>query len=369
MLAPALFLVLAPIFPTLIVGTEPFWSGGRWLAFWFLAVPTFAVWGVIDWLRERCPVRPVLAVLTLCSIVMASYVYVLGKPPYPVYLPARAASFGVMDYPHCVPIVSEIAAERPSTIMTRSIMGWFYPEDCSLWPIKGDDTSPWAHHRNSYGILIESSPGHEFMYDASGSVAGMMTLGVDYYLHPEHLAGAWSNQLPNIGSVADIYRIDAPPDQWPSQWASGQSPGEWLRYSLTLFKQWDDPADVVIPVRGTLPLPVGTPHPQLWTVRPDWSDDRFIRFDAPDEGFYYVPVSYHPNWNLLTPGEGPWQAGPNQMVVYALQKVPVELRFDAGRWEIGGRAISGVTTMLIAGILAARWFRRIRGISPPPLRL
>ena len=233
--------------------------------------------------------------------------------------------------------------DTPATVLINT-GGWWTPSaDCQLWVLYGLNIEPWAHHRNTYGVLLESSPTR--LFAEQPTPAAMMTLGVDYYLTPEPPPdSSWFTRLPDPGGGASLWQIDPPPEQWPSEWLSELSRGEWLRYSLNRFGQWHEPDDIAIPVRGSPPSGTSD-NPRLWTVRPDWSDDRYVRFHAPAAGFYYVPVSYHPNWNLMTPGEGPWQAGPNQTVVYVSQRGSVTLRFDASRWERLGQIITLVTVM------------------------
>ena len=115
---------------------------------------------------------------------------------------------------------------------------------------------------------------------------------------------------------------------------------------------------MTIVVRGSRPDSRHNPD-EVMTVRPDWSDNHRVAFGADRAGLFYVPVSYHPNWRLETPGDGPWQAGPNQMVVLVDRPGRTVMRFVSSGWERLGQAVTALTVVVWAALaVAAR--RRIR---------
>ena len=362
LLRPALFLVIVPPLQALVMGQGVFWSGGRLLSFWHIAITAVAAWGVCDWIRERLPMKAAVWVVPgLCGIAVVLYMFTLVVQPYGSFLAAKNRDAHVADnnqpFPDCVPDLSALSEAFPSTLLVDET-GWWRPSsDCRLWVLNGINTPLWAHHRNSHGVLLESSPTRPFAERAAPGA--MMTLGVDFYLTPDPPPeGSWVERLPDPGGGVALLRINPPPAQWPSEW-QGLGAGEWLEGSLERFEQWDDPSDIVIPVRGAPPSGASR-NPPLWTVRPDWSDDRYITFHAPAAGFYYVPVSYHPNWNLTTPGEGPWQAGPNQTAVYVSREGKTTLRFDPSRWERLGQVLT-----LLTGLAAGAHLLRRRSAATP----
>ena len=148
------------------------------------------------------------------------------------------------------------------------------------------------------------------------------------------------------------FGVADPPDTWPSLWREG-TPAEWLDWSRERIAEWDDPRGVIIPVWGTPPN--GTPaSPRLITVPVDWSDDRYVIFHAPSEGFYYLTVSYHPNWVATHDHGGPWRGGPNQMVAYVPEAGEARLVFERSGWEAAGLWIALATLTVAIGWRASQ---------------
>ena len=114
----------------------------------------------------------------------------------------------------------------------------------------------------------------------------------------------------------------------------------FLEQSLEAFGSWDSTDDVTIPVWAD--PPTGYTSDIAATVVVDWSDDRYVRFHADRPGLYYAPSSWHPNWTLTTGGDGPWPAGPNQMIVRADTAGPVEMVWGKHWTESAGQAVSSV---------------------------
>ena len=88
----------------------------------------------------------------------------------------------------------------------------------------------------------------------------------------------------------------------------------------------------------------------------DLSDDHYVRFEAAHSGAYYVTVSYHPNWEMLTHGSGPYPAGPNQMVVLVDRAGTVELEWSKPVWETAGQWLTALLALSLVAITTRRLF-------------
>ena len=335
-LVPALFAAVAPALQALLFSQDAWWSGGRLLSFWHLAIATLGIWAILDWALQLLRGRvATVAVVVLCCITTFLYLHALEARPsmrhdYDSFVSIKQHDKEAVDnnraLPDCESVVSMIPKTPPATVFIDS-GGWWMPNaDCQLWVLYGLNIEPWAHHRNTFGVLLESSPTRLF---ADGvTLAGMMTLGVDYYLTPDPPPeGSWVERLPDPGGGVALLRIGPPPEQWPSEWQTGLSAGEWLEGSLERFEQWNDPSDIVIPVRGAPPSGA-TRNPPLRVVRPDWSDDRHITFHAPHRrvllcaGFIPSELEPHDPWGRTVAG----RTEPNRGLCFTRRKSNVTVR-------------------------------------------
>lgn len=404
-LYPALFLTVAPLLLRAAAGLSDTMLdvAGRSLTGWKWAVPTLAGWAVLDWTLDRTSrseiSRPVAA--TVLTAVCFSVLVVLPTKILKPFYYQKTFDAVVVDNndpsPDCDTVLAPYRNMPPSTFFTPHGAGTWNPvPDCRLWIMTGRAATLFGdQHRDVYGLLAESTPTYHFhqpaLINASDhsilhrrsdrplisapadwdkAAAQMMTLGVDFYQNTEKwvessvASSEWWTELPDLGDGMKMWYLYSPPDQWPSQWRSDLdlSHGEWEDWSLNEFESWTSPDNVSIPVHGT--PPVGVSEPVLWTVRPDWSDDRAVTFEASQVGYFYIPVSFHPNWQLDTPGDGPYRAGPNQMVVYAAEAGEVKLVFTAGPWERAGQATTAVTLIVsvAAWVLVGR--RRYPATAP-----
>ena len=407
LLRPGLFLIIIPLLHLLVVPDgDAFHAGGRTLTFWHVAVPSLAVWAMADWVTYRFEVKyQVWGTVMACGLLVVAYPAILESESGDQrlfdkgFVAAKQFDGQLADnnqpLPNCSAALSEFRALPPATFLSVYWGGWWRPaENCRLWMMNGNSTALFGEqHRNIHGLLAESSPTARF-YDRAvanatayqmdirpyekhavftpinwnRAAAQMMTLGVDFYqtsekLTPEHpLGNQWVFPVPDVGGVIKTWQVAEPLKQWPSEWSEGTH-GEWADLSLNVFSQWDTPHDIVIPVHGA--PPDGHPdNPALSTVRPDWSNDQQVAFHASHVGFHYVPVSYHPNWKLVTPGKGIWRAGPNQMVFHVSRVGQVNARFVASEEERVGQAVSLLTVLVL---VVVTWNARRSRFADPGL--
>ena len=378
---------------------DAFHAGGRTLTFWHLSVFVVAVWTVsvltVDLLRRWPPTAYTTGVLLLIVAYATAFNHAsLASGSYDGNMPRwkngdQAIADNHDPLPHCAATVGDYRQMRPSTFLDGFLGGWWSPVDgCRLYMLNGLSTRAFGkQHRQTHTTLAESSPTHYFVWevfhatteqfpdptrygypplwspvDWDRAAGQMMTLGVDFYRtradHPPPPGDSpWVHTYDDRWGPVITYRIVAPPSTWETRW-DGSPPREWLRRSLHEFTTWDGPDDVTIVVRGSRPDSRHNPD-EVMTVRPDWSDNDRVAFGADRAGLFYVPVSYHPNWRLETPGDGPWQAGPNQMVVLVDRPGRIVMRFVSSGWERLGQAVTALTVVVWAALaVAAR--RRIR---------
>ena len=81
-LVPAFFVAVAPALQALLFSQDAWWSGGRLLSFWHLAIPTLAIWAVLDWVLQLLPRRAVaLGVVALCGVTTLLYLDAVAARP------------------------------------------------------------------------------------------------------------------------------------------------------------------------------------------------------------------------------------------------------------------------------------------------
>ena len=85
-------------------------------------------------------------------------------------------------------------------------------------------------------------------------------------------------------------------DAWPQLFETGAH-----HIPMSMFTGWENPDQVTIPVRGAIPSGIPN-HPTLRTVRPDWSDDRYVRFSAPIPGLWLETPRFDTNCSCETTG-------------------------------------------------------------------
>ena len=374
-LYPAVFVGVVPVAYWLVTTKgDVFGYGGRTLAFWYLLIPALAIWAVLNYLADRMPPgwAAALAAGVVCALGIA-YPFLLKATIWEVgWIKAHDAI--VVDnhrpLPDCGEYLAQYRTMRPSTFMYQSTGYWSPEEGCDLLigtgiptlgivtPVLGEQ------HRTLGGTLLESAPINYFLWGThlphdlpvEWTATQLMTLGVDYYLvdSRDQLGGRFA-KAEDAGDLT-VWKVEQPPPAWPSTWQD-TSQGKWIERSLRVYNGWEDPTRVSIPVLGT--PPAGTSDaPPLWTVRPDWSDDRYVRFDASQAGFYYIPVSYHPNWKPVSPDDQVWRAGPNQMVIHTDTPGETALRFTSSGWERSGQAITMFTLLALAAVAGMKHRRQ-----------
>ena len=391
MLLPLVVLMAVPIAHRAIIGDgDRFHVGGRTLIFWYIAVPVLGLWALLDWVREKTP-KGWWLTACVCITVVLLFPLVISLRPYHAdfYHWKRFGEQRIDNQrplPDC-PSLVPFRDQRPSTFLSEFAVGWWSPDEgCLLWVMSGSITAAFGEqHRNTYGLLGESTQTRRFAEVATQhtgawvwdlrpyravfeqtpiqldrAAAQMMTLGVDFYHTREGTPppdSPWFEDIPMGGMT--IWEVSNPPGSWPTLWTGDQVPhGEWLERTLEMFSEWTHPDDVTILIRGD--PPAGWENTPLQTVRPDWSDNTRVVFDAPYPGLYYVPVSFHPNWTTGTRAGDHWLAGPNQMVVFAAAPGRVELVFKSSGWQTAG-AIVTLGSLLILVMLLAWKHRPVGG--------
>ena len=400
-LMPLVFLTVGMVLHwVFIVDGNDFHSGGRSLVFWVLLVPAFAVWGVIDWVITQVEPKHAVALTAMVATLL-----VLG---YPMLLETHRGDGGWVTNglnrdavtvdnenpsPDCDEPLGHYRGEPPMTFL-HAIWGTVqrFGDNCLLSTVMGTSTPVLGgQHRNVAGLTVEGSPTYSFLEETvrnasdgkyspphapkrvsppswDRAAAQMMTLGVDEYwvysnwMTTSEYSNAAFETISLDSAHITAFRVPVPPSTWPSLWRETNR-GEWLQWSMEQFAAWDDTHAVVVPVWGTTPS--GLPaNPELITTKVDWSNDHQVVFRAPFEGFYYLPVSYHPNWDTTENLLGPWRAGPNQMVVYAPEAGKQKLVFERSRWETTGLGITSATLAVIAGWLLRQRIRFPQSNTP-----
>ena len=344
-------------------------QGSRLFFIWWIAVPSLAVYAVVDLARDTIPklrtVRPAtFAAGVSLPLVSAAALLTLTVP----------AVYGLMtlntDARYTIPPASIGAQTETATWYAATVFvahGLRRESSATATPalfyVLASDTG-----RNVHGLHRESSATARFLaavplpewlhktqlYDpnvpsptatrTTWPVPQLQTFGTDLMWEPPTTPERAFPGAP-VASRFALLDVPPPPAAWPLVWISpaATSYREFLNRSLVAFGSWDSTDDVTIPVWAD--PPTGHTSDIARTVVVDWSDDRYVRFHADQPGLYYAPSSWHPNWTLTTEGTGPWPAGPNQMIVWADTAGLVELVWGKHWTESAGQAVSAVTLL------------------------
>ena len=387
MLLPPLVLALFPIAAQLVLphGLLMF-DYGRPFFWWFMMVGGLAVFLVVDIATEKTlkTGRQWLSHMAYAALLGVAVFFVSSLAGLNIQIQAKN-----VDSAHPSVCPNEQALDAfpnpgPATVFAAGL--WLETGHCGhahigYGSIFGRSDLP-TEHRSVAGLLRESSPTSVFHYillrndnyaglkyltsehptegDREAAVTQMMTLGVDYYWSDRASIGApgpvaGKHLSPVDGEMGtDLLAVVNKPGVWPAVWYSHPDYGKFIQLSANRFEQWRTPEQVTIPVLGA--QPANNDNPLRVAAPLDLSDDHYVRFEAAHSGAYYVTVSYHPNWEMLTHGSGPYPAGPNQMVVLVDRAGTVELEWSKPVWETAGQWVTALLALSLVAITTRRLF-------------
>ena len=382
-LTPLVVLMVVP-FLLRTVPFNPFQAdNGRMFFMWVVAVPALGAYLVLHVALRYFPGRWEPWFLT-CVHVLLGLMATIAVWSTIGYSPKN------LDIHHdawCTTLGESIGGLPKGSNVYAPLWVPMFPS-CGLAPIYSGAglaaQAPGANLRTPFGLLRESSPTSLFYYEMLRHerspqldwlapnlplpdkrvvpVGQMMTLGADFYWGGENAdsGNEWLTAVPQYG-LPSMFKVADKPPTWPAEWVSPTVNHDvFIQSNLAKYRQWVTPDDVTIPILAARPDGCST-----WVVPVgdglDLTDDRYVRFESIRGECYYISVSYHPNWELTTGGEGPFPAGPNQMVVRA-DAGPVVLEWATSLEELAGQAITAISLAVLL-ILGAVTIRGTRGRS------